>query len=61
MANPLDLDAVTARIKTLLNTQLKNVCRDQGLPVSGTKSDLQRRLFSRERFRLMLSDSRADH
>jgi hypothetical protein len=48
MAASIDLRSVEARIKLLLNAQLKTILRDQGLTVSGVKSELQIRLLARE-------------
>lgn len=38
---------LVARVKTLINTQLKTILRSEGLPVSGTKAVLQERLINR--------------
>ncbi|KAF7513287.1 hypothetical protein GJ744_009708 [Endocarpon pusillum] len=46
MANATDLRSVEARIKLLLNAQLKAILRDQHLAVSGVKSELQIRLLA---------------
>jgi hypothetical protein len=48
MATSNDLRSVEARIKLLLNAQLKAILRDQGLAVSGVKTELQIRLLARE-------------
>ena len=48
MANTIDLRSVEARIKLLLNAQLKGILRDQHLAVSGVKSELQIRLLARK-------------
>lgn len=48
MANSIDLRSVEARIKLLLNAQLKAILRDQGLAVSGIKTELQLRLLARK-------------
>lgn len=48
MANATDLRSVEARIKLLLNAQLKAILRDQHLAVSGVKSELQIRLLARK-------------
>jgi hypothetical protein len=48
MAGSIDLRSVEARIKLLLNAQLKGILRDQGLAVSGIKTELQLRLLARE-------------
>ena len=38
---------VDRRIKNLLNTQLKDLCKKEGLAVSGVKAVLQTRLLER--------------
>lgn len=48
MDNSIDLRSVEARIKLLLNAQLKRILRDQNLAVSGVKTELQIRLLARE-------------
>lgn len=48
MANSVDLRPLEARIKLLLNAQLKGILRDQGLTISGVKTELQVRLLARE-------------
>ncbi len=48
MAGSLDLRSVEVRIKLLLNAQLKGLLRDQGLAVSGVKTELQIRLLVRK-------------
>jgi hypothetical protein len=46
-SNALDRGPLVARIKTLINTQLKAVLKRDGLPVSGAKAALQDRLITR--------------
>ena len=43
----LNMDSATAQVKRLINTQLKQVCKGAGLPVSGAKAALQSRIISR--------------
>ena len=38
---------MTAEIKTLVNARLKEILREEGLPVSGVKSELQIRIIAR--------------
>lgn len=47
MSGPLDAHSVTAKVKTLINTQLKTVLKREGLPVSGVKATLQERVIAR--------------
>lgn len=37
--------AIQAKIKTLLNSDLKEICRGEGLQVSGVKNALQNRII----------------
>jgi len=46
-SNNLDRGALVARIKTLINTQLKTVLKRERLTVSGAKAILQERLILR--------------
>lgn len=39
--------AVEARIKTLINNDLKEICRGENLAVSGVKAQLQTRILQR--------------
>lgn len=61
MSGPLDAHSVTAKVKTLINTQLKTVLKREGLPVSGVKATLQERIIARtslfrcDCFRILLS------
>lgn len=41
------LQVVAARAKTLIGTQLKDICRKENLPVSGVKGTLQQRILDR--------------
>ena len=41
------LQVVAARAKTLIGTQLKEICRKESLPVSGVKGTLQQRILDR--------------
>ncbi|MCJ1367733.1 SUMO ligase siz1 [Acarospora aff. strigata] len=43
---PLDPHVVVARVKTLINAQLKSVLKGEGLPVSGVKSAMQGRIIA---------------
>ena len=52
MASPYSIDsqsiqAVIAKTKTLINTQLKAVLRLESLPVSGAKAVMQERIINR--------------
>ena len=42
------MDAVAAKVKTLINNQLKIILKKEGLPVSGAKATLQTRIIDRE-------------
>ena len=44
---PIDTQTVTAKVKTLINTQLKAVLKKEGLPVSGVKAAMQDRIIKR--------------
>lgn len=44
--DPADLLNAIARIKTLTNAQLKDILRNEGLPVSGVKISLQTRIIT---------------
>jgi hypothetical protein len=48
MGSAIDLRSLEARIKLLLNAQLKRILRDQGLQVSGVKTELQVRVLARK-------------
>ena len=47
-SQPMNPDAVIARVKLLLNAQLKAVCKAVNLPVSGAKAALQQRIIARK-------------
>lgn len=49
--------AVEARIKTLLNNDLKEICRGENLAVSGVKAQLQTRILRRTWLCLLLLQS----
>lgn len=40
--------AIQAQVRTLINIDLKEICRAERLPVSGVKSTLQQRIFGRK-------------
>ncbi|KAI9714852.1 MAG: SUMO ligase siz1 [Bogoriella megaspora] len=42
-----EVNKLSREIKTLLNNDLKEICRAEGLPVSGVKATLQRRILER--------------
>jgi hypothetical protein len=48
MASSAELRSLESRIKMLLNAKLKVILREQNLPVSGIKSELQIRLLTRK-------------
>ena len=45
---PLNAEAVAAKVKTLINNQLKMILKKESLPVSGAKATLQTRIIDRE-------------
>lgn len=47
-----DIPAVIAKVKTLINAQLKSVLKKEGLLVSGVKAAMQDRIISRKFFHL---------
>lgn len=47
-----DTPAVIAKVKTLINAQLKSVLKKEGLLVSGVKAAMQDRIISRKFFDL---------
>ena len=47
-AGPPNPDAVSAKVKTLINNQLKQILKKEGLAVSGAKAILQQRIISRK-------------
>ena len=42
-----DVHAVIAKVKILINAQLKQVLKGEGLPVSGVKAAMQERIIRR--------------
>ena len=42
------IPAMESEIKTFINVKLKDILRDEGLVVSGIKSELQMRLIARK-------------
>lgn len=47
-AGPANPDQVAIKVKTLINNQLKQILKKEGLPVSGAKAALQSRITERE-------------
>lgn len=45
-AGPFNPDIVSAKVKTLMNNQLKTVLKKEGLPVSGAKAAMQTRIIN---------------
>lgn len=45
---PANPEQVAVRVKSLINNQLKQVLKKEGLPVSGAKATLQTRIIDRE-------------
>ena len=43
-----DTHFVEAKVKTLVNAQLKYILKDEGLPVSGVKAAMQDRIIARK-------------
>ena len=43
-----DAHNVTAKVKILINAQLKSVLKKEGLPVSGVKAAMQERIIARK-------------
>ena len=52
-----DVLSVEAKVKTLINAQLKQVLRRQSLAVSGNKAELQKRIIQRKCHFLVASSS----
>ena len=50
MASPgfHDSQNMTAKVKTLINAQLKSVLKKEGLAVSGVKAAMQERIINRK-------------
>ena len=44
---PIEVQTVVAKVKTLINAQLKTVLKKEGLAVSGVKSAMQGRIIAR--------------
>lgn len=44
----LDPHVVVARVKTLINANLRNILKSEGLPVSGVKNTMQGRIIARQ-------------
>ena len=42
------VEKLSRQVKTLINSDLKEICRTEALPVSGVKAALQRRILDRE-------------
>ena len=47
-AGPANTEQVATRVKSLINNQLKQILKKEGLPVSGAKALLQTRIIDRE-------------
>ena len=47
-AGPPNPDVVSAKVKTLMNNQLKTILKKEGLPVSGAKAAMQSRIINRK-------------
>lgn len=47
-AGPANPEQVAVKVKTLINNQLKQILKKEGLPVSGAKATLQSRITERE-------------
>ncbi len=47
-AGPANPEQVAVKVKTLINNQLKQILKKEGLPVSGAKAALQSRITERE-------------
>ena len=45
-AAPFDGQAVIAKVKTLINAQLKTILKKENLPVSGVKAAMQERIIT---------------
>ena len=48
LVEPVNAEAVAAKVKTLINNQLKMILKKESLPVSGAKATLQTRIINRE-------------
>jgi hypothetical protein len=40
-------DTLAAKVKTLINHDLREICRGENLPISGVKAQLQSRILDR--------------
>ena len=49
-AAPLNPDIVSAKVKTLMNNQLKTILKKESLPVSGAKAAMQTRIINSESY-----------
>jgi len=47
-AGPANPEQVAAKVKSLINNQLKQILKKEGLPVSGAKAALQTRIIERK-------------
>jgi len=47
-AGPANPEQVAIKVKTLINNQLKQILKKEGLPVSGAKATLQSRITERK-------------
>lgn len=47
-AGALNPDIVSAKVKTLMNNQLKTILKKESLPVSGAKAAMQTRIINSE-------------
>ena len=54
-AGPFDAQTVAAKVKTLINAQLKTILKREGLPVSGVKATMQGRIIARRSLTLSLN------
>lgn len=52
MSSPgaLNPDIVSAKVKTLMNNQLKTILKKESLPVSGAKAAMQTRIINSESY-----------
>ena len=47
-SSALNSEIVSAKVKTLMNNQLKTILKREGLPVSGAKAAMQTRIINSE-------------
>lgn len=52
-----DVQSVAAKVKILINAQLKQVLKREGLPVSGVKAAMQERIIRRKSQPVLTSSS----